>query len=127
MTASPRTADQPEPAQVRVHPRIPPRTWPGATRRPCVRTIPCWWHRSSPRKNFDPGGIAKHFRVLFVFDPRREAILLTGGDKSGQWATWYVTAIPFAQLSVAAFCGGDCADRSIDKFKSDLVADVIDS
>jgi hypothetical protein len=44
-------------------------------------------------KELRPRGIAKHFRVLFVFDPRREAILLTGGDKSGQWDTWYVTAI----------------------------------
>jgi hypothetical protein len=35
--------------------------------------------------------------VLFVFDPRREAILLTGGDKSGQSATRYVTAIPLAE------------------------------
>ena len=24
-------------------------------------------------------------RVLFAFDPRRNAILLIGGDKSGQW------------------------------------------
>ncbi len=48
-------------------------------------------------KELRPRGIAKHFRVLFVFDPRREAILLTGGDKSGQWDTWYVTAIPLAE------------------------------
>ncbi len=48
-------------------------------------------------KELRPRGIAKHFRVLFVFDPRREAILLTGGDKSGQWETWYVTAIPLAE------------------------------
>ena len=44
-------------------------------------------------KELRPRGIAKHFRVLFVVDPRREAILLVGGDKSGQWETWYVTAI----------------------------------
>lgn len=44
-------------------------------------------------KELRPRGIAKHFRVLFVFDPRREAILLVGGDKSGQWAAWYVTTI----------------------------------
>ena len=48
-------------------------------------------------KELRPRGIAKHFRVLFVFDPRRQAILLTGGDKSGQWDTWYVTAIPLAE------------------------------
>ena len=35
-------------------------------------------------------------RVLFVFDPRRHAILLLGGDKTGQWSEWYTTAIPAA-------------------------------
>jgi hypothetical protein len=54
-------------------------------------------------KELRPRGIAKHFRVLFVFDPRREAILLTGGDKSGQWATWYVTAIPLAEQLYAKY------------------------
>ena len=33
-------------------------------------------------------------RILFVFDPHRTAILLLGGDKTGQWAQWYATAIP---------------------------------
>jgi hypothetical protein len=35
-------------------------------------------------------------RVLFAFDPRRHAILLLGGDKSGQWKDWYRRAIPEA-------------------------------
>jgi hypothetical protein len=35
-------------------------------------------------------------RVLFAFDPRRTAILLLGGDKSGQWAAWYRYAVPAA-------------------------------
>lgn len=35
-------------------------------------------------------------RVLFAFDPRREAILLLGGDKTGGWSRWYRTAIPRA-------------------------------
>ena len=35
-------------------------------------------------------------RTLFAFDPRRTAILLLGGDKSGQWKSWYETAIPAA-------------------------------
>ena len=35
-------------------------------------------------------------RVLFAFDPRRHAILLLGGDKSGQWTEWYEQAIPMA-------------------------------
>ena len=36
-------------------------------------------------------------RVLFVFDPRTTAILLLGGDKSGAWNAWYLTAIPTAE------------------------------
>lgn len=35
-------------------------------------------------------------RVLFMFDPRRQAILLLGGDKSGAWNDWYEWAIPAA-------------------------------
>jgi hypothetical protein len=33
-------------------------------------------------------------RVLFSFDPRRQAILLLGGDKSGEWNDWYEWAVP---------------------------------
>src|SRR5438105_2489209 len=35
-------------------------------------------------------------RVLFIFDPIRRAILLLGGDKTGQWEQWYREAIPTA-------------------------------
>ncbi|GAB1821745.1 type II toxin-antitoxin system RelE/ParE family toxin [Herbidospora sp. RD11066] len=35
--------------------------------------------------------------MLFVFDPRREAIVLVAGDKSGEWNRWYRTAIPLAE------------------------------
>jgi hypothetical protein len=35
-------------------------------------------------------------RVLFAFDPQRTAILLVGGDKRGQWQSWYRRAIPKA-------------------------------
>jgi len=30
-----------------------------------------------------------HLRALFVFDPRRAAIVLLGGDKCGDWSGWY--------------------------------------
>ena len=36
------------------------------------------------------------FRILFAFDPRRVAVLLTGGDKQHKWQKWYRTAIPEA-------------------------------
>ncbi|HET8628478.1 MAG TPA: type II toxin-antitoxin system RelE/ParE family toxin [Thermomicrobiales bacterium] len=41
----------------------------------------------------DEGG---SLRVLFIFDPRRHAVLLVGGDKTGRWNKWYKTAIPEA-------------------------------
>jgi hypothetical protein len=36
-------------------------------------------------------------RILFVFDPRRRAVLLVAGDKAGQWAHWYTRAIRQAE------------------------------
>ncbi len=37
-------------------------------------------------------------RILFVFDPEREAILLVAGDKAGRWSQWYADAIPLAEV-----------------------------
>lgn len=42
-------------------------------------------------------------RVLFVFDPRRTAIMLIGGDKTGQWEEWYRRAIPEAERLYAEY------------------------
>jgi hypothetical protein len=36
-------------------------------------------------------------RIIFVFDPRRTAILLLGGDKRDRWDEWYREAIPRAE------------------------------
>jgi len=44
-------------------------------------------------KELRPRGPGKNIRVLFCFDPRRQAILLIGGDKQGQWSGWYSGAI----------------------------------
>lgn len=35
-------------------------------------------------------------RILFAFDPEREAILLVAGDKSGAWKRWYEENVPIA-------------------------------
>lgn len=35
------------------------------------------------------------YRVLYAFDPRRSAILLIGGDKTGN-DRWYETFVPLA-------------------------------
>ena len=37
-----------------------------------------------------------NLRILFAFDPRRTAILLIGGDKTGRWQEWYREMIPIA-------------------------------
>ncbi|WP_203913415.1 type II toxin-antitoxin system RelE/ParE family toxin [Rhizocola hellebori] len=48
-------------------------------------------------KELRPGSSgATEVRMLFAFDPQREAILLIAGDKSGQWKTWYEKSIPIA-------------------------------
>ena len=36
-------------------------------------------------------------RIIFVFDPIREMVLLVAGNKSGNWQRWYYEAIPLAE------------------------------
>jgi hypothetical protein len=60
--------------------------------RPWVDTLQ--GSRHSNMKELRPRG--GHLRILFAFDPRRAAILLLGGDKTGQWSSWYEQAIPQA-------------------------------
>jgi hypothetical protein len=43
-----------------------------------------------------PSTGATEVRMLFAFDPGREAIFLVAGDKAGRWQTWYRDAIPVA-------------------------------
>jgi hypothetical protein len=48
-------------------------------------------------KELRPGSAGPtEIRMIFAFDPRREAIVLVAGDKSGAWRTWYQAAIPLA-------------------------------
>jgi hypothetical protein len=35
---------------------------------------------------------------MFAFDPRRTAILLIGGDKTGQWESWYEEMVLIADV-----------------------------
>jgi hypothetical protein len=60
--------------------------------RPLVDTIKQSRHKNM--KELIPP--ASDIRVLFAFDPRRAAILLIGGDKSGEWSTWYDRMVPVA-------------------------------
>jgi hypothetical protein len=38
-------------------------------------------------------------RVLFVFDPWSQAVMLVAGNKAGDWTRWYRTAIPLAEAA----------------------------
>ncbi len=62
-------------------------------KRPVVGEIESSRHSNMKELRVSRGGA---LRVLFAFDPRRHAILLLGGDKSGQWEEWYKWAIPLA-------------------------------
>ena len=64
--------------------------------RPLVDTI-----KGSKFKNLKelrPGSSGRsEVRVLFAFDPQRQAILLVAGDKSKDWKGWYPKAIRQAE------------------------------
>ena len=60
--------------------------------RPLVDTISGSRHANMKELRPIGGGI----RILFAFDPRRMAILLLGGDKTGRWNQWYIEMIPIA-------------------------------
>ena len=53
--------------------------------------------RHQNMKELRPGSAGhSEIGILFAFDPRRRAILLTAGDKSGRWKRWYDLNIPIA-------------------------------
>ncbi len=48
-------------------------------------------------KELRPGSTGRsELRVLFAFDPERQAILLVAGDKACNWQRWYRKNIPVA-------------------------------
>jgi len=63
-----------------------------AAKRPRVDTLKGSEHANMKELRFDAGGGV--WRVAFAFDPRRRAILLAGGDKSGgssrRFYTWLI-------------------------------------
>ena len=61
--------------------------------RPAVERIHTSSHHNMKELRASASGV---LRVLFMFDPRRQVILLLGGDKSGAWAEWYEWAVPAA-------------------------------
>jgi len=63
--------------------------------RPLADTVRGSRHRNM--KELRPGSSGRsEVRILFAFDPARQAVLLVAGDKAGQWDDWYKRAIPLA-------------------------------
>lgn len=63
--------------------------------RPVVDTVSQSRHRNM--KEIRPGSSGRsELRILFAFDPNRQAILLIAGDKTGNWRRWYRENIPLA-------------------------------
>lgn len=55
------------------------------------------------RADGEERGHPYHLRVLFCFDPRRSAILLLGGDKTGDFEGWYRRSVPEAERLYADY------------------------
>ena len=67
-------------------------------------------------KELRPGSAGRsEIRILFVFDPWQQIVLLLAGDKAGDWHGWYRTAIPRAEQLYAehieAMSSGGTGDR----------------
>lgn len=53
-------------------------------------------------KELRPGSSGRsEVRILFAFDPTRQAVLLVAGDKAREWTRWYQRAIPLAERRFA--------------------------
>jgi hypothetical protein len=58
-------------------------------------------------KELRPGSTGTtEVRILFIFDPERQAVLLVAGDKTGQWRDWYTTNIAVAEQRYARWLAG---------------------
>ncbi|MFD5174998.1 type II toxin-antitoxin system RelE/ParE family toxin [Nocardia sp. NPDC058379] len=70
--------------------------------RPLVDTLE--HSRLNNLKELRPGSRGRsEIRMLFVFDPDRQAIILVSGDKAGRWSHWYDDAIPLAENRYADY------------------------
>ena len=63
-------------------------------------------------KEMRPGSRGRsEIRILFVFDPVCQAVLLVAGDKAGNWTKWHRNAIPLAERRYARWLAGDYAEE----------------
>jgi hypothetical protein len=59
-------------------------------------------------KELRPGSAGTtEVRILFVFDPQRQAVLLVAGDKAGRWNRWYDENIPVAEQRYQRWLDGE--------------------
>ena len=59
-------------------------------------------------KELRPGSSGgSEIRLLFAFDPKREAVVLVAGDKAGNWRKWYDENIPVAEARFRAWLEND--------------------
>lgn len=70
--------------------------------RPAVERIHSSRHHNMKELRASAGGA---LRVLFMFDPRRQVILLLGGDKGSAWDEWYQRAVPMADELYDVYLG----------------------
>jgi hypothetical protein len=62
-------------------------------------------------KELRPGSRGRsEIRILFAFDPERQAVLLVAGDKAGNWTRWYDDNIPLAERRFEAWLSGDYSE-----------------
>jgi len=63
-------------------------------------------------KELRPGSSgASEVRIIFIFDPLRQAVLLVAGDKSRQWKEWYDVNIPIAESRYERWLTGEFRDE----------------
>jgi hypothetical protein len=67
-------------------------------------------------KELRPGSTGRsEIRILFIFDPWQQIVLLVAGDKAEDWRGWYRRAIPRAEQLYAepieAMSSGGAGDR----------------
>lgn len=56
---------------------------------------------------------ATKIRILFAFDPERQAILLVAGDKTGNWKGWYEENIPVAEQRYQGWLDGNYDEEEV--------------
>lgn len=61
-------------------------------------------------KEIRPAGT--NIRILFVFDPARNAVLLVAGDKTNDWKGWYDTNIPIADDRYRRWLNGEYGQQN---------------